>query len=122
MDISSDKLSKLLMRRPGHGLQKKKKKSLHRETGSLLIAAAAAAAQNVIMTIDIEAGIDYTQRNRMCRLCGDRDETINRVIKECNKVAKKTVTMTLLKNNPLYERLNVDHAGKWYIYTNQSQS
>ena len=29
------------------------------------------------------------QQNRKCRLSGDRDETINHIISECNKLAQK---------------------------------
>ena len=30
-----------------------------------------------------------TQQNSKCRLCGDRDETINHIISECSKWAQK---------------------------------
>ena len=33
--------------------------------------------------------MDKTQQNSKCRLCGDRDETINHVISECSKLAQK---------------------------------
>ena len=33
--------------------------------------------------------IDKTQQNSKCRLCGDRDETINHIISECSKLARK---------------------------------
>ena len=29
------------------------------------------------------------QQNSKCRLCGDRDETINHIISECRKLAQK---------------------------------
>ena len=55
-----------------------------RETKSLLM-----AAQNrTTRTNHIKARIDKTQQNSKCRLCGDRDETINH-ISECSKLAKK---------------------------------
>ena len=37
----------------------------------------------------IKARIDKTQQNSKCRLCGDRDETINHIISECSKLAQK---------------------------------
>ena len=37
----------------------------------------------------IKARIDKTQQNSKCRLCGDRDETINHIINECGKLAEK---------------------------------
>ena len=40
------------------------------------------AAQNSDMrTIHIKARIDKTQQNSKCRLCGDRDKTINHIIR-----------------------------------------
>ena len=48
------------------------------------------AAQNsIIRTNHIKARIDKTQQNSKCRLCGDRDETINHIISECNKLVLK---------------------------------
>ena len=57
-----------------------RKRNLSRETGFLLIA----ALKNAIRTNQVKARIDKTQQNR-CRLCGDRDETINHVISEHSK-------------------------------------
>ena len=48
---------------------------------SLLIA----AQNNAIRTIHI----DKTQQNSKCRLCGDRDETINHILSECSKLEQK---------------------------------
>ena len=42
------------------------------------------AAQNAIY---IKTRIDKTQENSRCRLCGERDETINHIISECSKLA-----------------------------------
>ena len=33
--------------------------------------------------------IDKTQQNSRCRLCSDRDETINHIISECSKLSQK---------------------------------
>ena len=33
--------------------------------------------------------IDKTQQNSKCRLCGDKDETINHIISDCSKLAQK---------------------------------
>ena len=60
-----------------------RKGNLKRETESLLIT----AQINAIRTNHIKARIDKSQQNRKCRLCGDRDETINHVISECSKLA-----------------------------------
>ena len=48
------------------------------------------AAQNsAISTNHIKVRINKTQQNSKCRLCGGRDETINHIISECSKLAKK---------------------------------
>ena len=62
-----------------------RKGNLKRETESLLIA----VQENAIRTNHIKARIDKTQQNSKCRLWGDRDETINRIISECNKLGQK---------------------------------
>ena len=62
-----------------------RKGNLKREMESLLIA----AQDNAIRTNNIKARIDKTQQNSKCRLCGDRDETINHIISECSKLAQK---------------------------------
>ena len=48
-----------------------------------------AAHNNTIRTNHIKARIDKTQQNSKCRLCGDRNETINLIISECSKLAQK---------------------------------
>ncbi len=58
--------------------------NLKRETESLQIV----AQDNAIRTSHIKARIDKTQQNSKCRLCGDRDETINHIISECSKLAQ----------------------------------
>ena len=40
-------------------------------------------------TNHIKARIDKTQQNRTLRLCGDRDETINKIIREFSKLILK---------------------------------
>ena len=62
-----------------------RKENFKREAESLLIA----AQNNAIRTNHIKASINKTQNNSKCRFCGDRDETINHVISECNKLAQK---------------------------------
>ena len=62
-----------------------RKGNIKRETGSLLL-----TKQNTaIRTNHIKAKIDKTQQNSKCRLCGDRDETINHIISGCSKFAQK---------------------------------
>ena len=48
------------------------------------------AAQNsAIRTNHIKARRDKTQQNSQCRVCSDRDETINHIISGCSKSAQK---------------------------------
>ena len=61
-----------------------RKGNLKRETESLLIA----AQNNAIRTIHIKAKIDKLQHNSKCRLCGNRDETLNHISK-CSKLTQK---------------------------------
>ena len=61
------------------------RENIKRETECLLIA----AQNNAIRTNHIKARIDKTQQNNKCKLCGDRDETINYIISECSKLAQK---------------------------------
>ena len=56
------------------------------ETESLLTA----AQDSAIRTYHIKARIDKTQQNSKCRLCGDRDETINHIISESSKLRRDT--------------------------------
>ena len=62
-----------------------RKGNLKRETESLLIV----AENNAIRTNHIKARIDKKQQNYICRLSGDRDETINLIIRECSKLAQR---------------------------------
>ena len=60
-----------------------RKGNLKTETESFLL-----ATQNyAIRTNHIKASIDKTQQNSKCRLCGDKDETINYIINEYSKLA-----------------------------------
>ena len=62
-----------------------RKGNFKREIESLL----KAAQNSAIGTNHIKVSIDKTQQNSRCRLCGDRDETINHIILEYNKLAQE---------------------------------
>ena len=92
-----------------------RKGNLKRETESLLIA----AQDNAIRTNHIKARIDKTQQNSKCRLCGDRDETINHIISECSKLAQKEYKARhdwVGKVIPweMCRKFQFDHTNKWY--------
>ncbi len=56
------------------------------------------------MTNHIKARIDKMQQNSKCRLRGDRDETINHIISEFSKLAKRDYQTTYdlcAQGNPL---------------------
>ena len=80
MDISSEKEEKSHTRKREYGLERESLK----EKLNLLIA----AENNSIRANYLEAKIHKMQQNSRCRLCGDKDETIDH-ISECCKLARK---------------------------------
>ena len=71
-----------------------RKRNLKTKTEFLLI-----AEQNTaIRTNHIKARIDKTQQNSRCRLCGDRDKTINHIISECSKFVLKVWARWFTRN------------------------
>ena len=68
----------------------------------------------------IEAIIDKTQQNSKCSPCGDRDETINHIIKKCSKLAQKEYKAThdwmgTVIHWEMCKKLKFDHTNKWYM-------
>ena len=61
-----------------------RKGNFKRETESIQIA----AQNNPIRTNHMKVRIDKTQKSSQCRLCGDRDETINHIISEGSKLTQ----------------------------------
>ena len=59
------------------------------------------------------------QQNSKCRLCGDRDETINHIISECSKLVQECrirndwVGKVILWG--MCQKLKFDHTKKWYM-------
>ena len=94
-----------------------RKGSLKRETKSLLIA----AQVNAIKTNHIKARIDKTQQNNKCRLCGDRNETINHIISECSKFAQKEYKarhdwVGSVTHWEMCRKFQFDHTNKCYMH------
>ena len=94
-----------------------RKGNLKRETESLLIA----SHDNAIRTNHIKARIDKTQQNSKCRLCGDRDETINHIISECSKLAQKGYKarhdwVDKVIHIEMCKEFKFDHTNKWYMH------
>ena len=93
-----------------------RKGNLKRETESLQIA----AQDNAIRTNHIKARIDKPQQNSKCRLCGNRDETINHIISECSKLAQKEYKarhdwVTKVIQWEMCKKFKFDHTNKWYM-------
>ena len=94
-----------------------RKGNLKRETKSLLIA----ALDNAIRTNHIKARIDRTQQNNKCRLCRDRDETINHIIIECCKLAQKEYKarhewVGKVIHWEMCKKFKSDHTNKWFMH------
>ena len=94
-----------------------RKGNFKRETESLLM-----ATQNSAMrTNHIKARIDKTQQNSKCRLCSDRDDTINHIVSECSKLAQKEyMARHDWVGKVIYwemcKKFKFDHANKWYMH------
>ena len=79
------------------------------------------AQNNAIRTNHIKTRIDKTQQNSKCRLCGDRDETINHIISEHSKLAQKEYKT---RHNwvgkviywEMFKKFKFDLTNKWYMY------
>ena len=75
----------------------------------------------MVRTNHIKARIDKTQQNSKCRLCGDRDETINHVISECIKLAQKEYKtkhdwVSMVIHWEMCKKLKFDHTNKQYMH------
>ena len=94
-----------------------RKGNLKRKTESLLIT----AQDNAIRTNHIKARIDKTQQNSKCRLCGDRDETINHIISECSKLVPREYKVRhdwvgKVIHWEMWRKFQFDQTNKWYMH------
>ena len=93
-----------------------RKGNFKRETESLLMA----AQNSAIRTNHIKARRDKTLQNSKCRLCGDRDETINHIISECSKLAPEYKArhdwVGKVTHWEMCKKFKFDHANKWYMH------
>ena len=116
MDISSDKRN--LTRK---NLDGAKKKNLKRENESLLIA----AQNNAIRTKYVTVRIDRTRQNSRCRLCGDRNETVNHIKSASWKLAQREYKtrhdwVGKVIHWELCKKFKFNHTNKWYIHNSES--
>ena len=75
----------------------------------------------MIRTNHIKARTDKTQQNSKCRLCGDRDETINHIISECSKLEQKEYKtkhnwVSKVIHWEMCKKFKFDHTNKWYTH------
>ena len=80
-----------------------------------------AAQNNAVRTNHIIAEIDKTQQNRKCRLCSDRDETINHIKSEYSKLElKEYKTRHDWVGKGIHwemcKKFKFDHTNKWYMH------
>ena len=94
-----------------------RKGNLKREIESLLMA----VQNNAIRTNHIKARIDKTQQNSKCRLCMDRDESINHITSECSKLAQKEYKtrhnwVGKVIHWIMCKKFKFDRTNKWYMH------
>ena len=61
------------------------------------------------------------QQYSKCRLCGDRDETINYIISECSNLTQKEYKTThdwvgKVVHWEMCKQFKFDHTNKWYMH------
>ena len=83
------------------------------------------AQNNAKRTNYIKAKINNTQQNCKCRLCGDRNKTVNHIISECRKLAQKeykTGHNWVMKviHWELCKKLKFHHSTKRYMHKRES--
>ena len=98
-----------------------KKGKPKRETVSLLIA----AQNNALRTNYVKARIDKKRQYSKCRLCDDKDETINHIISECSKLVQKDdKTRHDWVRKVIYweqrKKIKFDQTDKWYMHNPES--
>ena len=95
--------------------------NLKKKTESLLIT----AQNNAIRTNHIKASIDKTQQNNRCRLYGDRDKTVNHIIRAYSKLAQKAYKarqdwVGRMIHWEMCKILKLDRMNKWYMHNPES--
>ena len=80
-----------------------------------------AAQDSTLRSNHIKERIDKTQQNSKCRLCGDRDETIYHIIRECSKLAQRKYKarhdwVGKVIHWEMCKKFQFDHTNKWYMH------
>ena len=76
-------------------------------------------------TYYVKAKIDKTQQNSKCRLCVNRDKTINQIISECSKLAQKEYKnrhnwVGKVIHKEFSQKFKIDQMNKWYMHNLES--
>ena len=76
-------------------------------------------------TVKEQNNTDYRQQNRKCRLCGDRDETINHIISDGSNLTLKDYKTRhgwfgKVIHWKLCKKMKYDRTNKWYMYKEES--
>ena len=77
-----------------------------------------AAQEQALRTYYIKNRTDKTLENPLCRMCGERGETVQHIICECKKLAqreykKRHEIAAKLFHWKLCQKLNLERKGKW---------
>ena len=78
-----------------------------------------AAKEQALMTNYTKNKIDKTSENPLCKMCGERGETVQHIICECKKLAQREYkrrhdTVAKLVHWKLCEKHNLERKEKWY--------
>ena len=78
-----------------------------------------AAQEQALRTNYTKNKIDKTSENPLCRMCGERGETVQHIICECKKLAQREYkrrhdTVAELVHWKLCEKYNLERKEKWY--------
>ena len=93
-----------------------KRGTLKKETEGTLMA----AQDQALRTNAIKSRIDKQDISPMCRLCGEREETISHIVAECTKLAQKQYRhwrhdrVALVIHWTLCKRFGFPHSDQWY--------
>ena len=98
-----------------------RKGDLKKETEGLITA----AQDQSLRTNAIKAKIDKQNVSPLCRLCGEKDETVNHVICECSKLAqndykKRHDNVARVIHWELSHMNGIPNADKWYEHSPES--
>ena len=74
---------------------------------------------------DITNRIDKTQQNSRCKLCGDRDKTVNHITSKGNKLVQREYKTRLdwvgkVIHRELCKKFKFDHTNKCYMHNPES--